>query len=147
MASPVLTVLLVDDNLDILTSYAAWLRDEEGFHVLTAANGAEGLQIIAQQPPDCVVIDVMMPELNGYQLVRALRGDPVSTAIPLIILTALTQEKDRLAGIFSGVDQYLVKPVKPGALAEAIRAAMTITADEREARWRTLSEASEPLQS
>jgi DNA-binding response OmpR family regulator len=126
------TVLLIDDNLDIRTSFANNLSKYEGFTVVTAENGEQGLNRFYETRPDCVVIDVRMPELDGLQLTRALRGDPDTAETPLIMLTALNQDTDRLAGVMSGIDQYLVKPVKPSDLAQVIREALSRSADARE---------------
>ena len=79
-----------------------------------------------------------MPELNGYQLVRALRGDPQTAATPLIILTALTQDRERFIGLASGVDLFLTKPVLPFDLAQAILQVMTRTRAERQSAYLSL---------
>jgi DNA-binding response OmpR family regulator len=88
--------------------------------------------------PDCVIIDIMMPGLDGYQLVKALRGDPDSARTPLIFLTALAQERDRFAGLAAGIDQYLVKPVKPQELVAAVKQALGVSDEERSRRQRAL---------
>ena len=136
------TVLVVDDNPRLLAFIADALQELGDFRVVTAANGARGLELFYDVQPDCMVIDVKMPGLDGYQLVRALRGDPTSAATALIILTAMTQEKDRLAGMLSGADQYLLKPVDPLDLVAAISRAVAMSADERRHRIRTLAEES-----
>jgi DNA-binding response OmpR family regulator len=86
--------------------------------------------------PDCAVIDVKMPGLDGYQLVRALRGDPETAEMPLIILTALTQEHYRFAGLLAGADRYLTKPVTPSALVQAIDEVVHLSEAERAHRFR-----------
>ncbi len=136
------TVLIVDDNPDLLASVTFALRTLGGFHVETATNGAEGLERAVALRPACMIIDVKMPQIDGLQLVRALRGDPETASIPLIVLSALVQENDQAAGMFSGADQYLTKPTKPQALIEAIRRAMALSEAERQRRLRAL--ASEP---
>jgi CheY-like chemotaxis protein len=135
------TVLVVDDNTDLLDSLSFALRTLGEFHVETAADGAEGLRKAVEIHPDCVVIDVMMPELNGYQLVRALRGDLETASIPLVILSALVRDTDQTLGMYSGADQYLTKPIKPQHLIEAIRRAIALSDEERQQRLRALAEA------
>jgi DNA-binding response OmpR family regulator len=128
------TVLIVDDNHDLLNLISdslALLGDYEAF---TADNGADGLARAFELRPDCMVIDVRMPGLDGYQLVRALRGDPETAAMPLVILTALTQDKYKFAGMLAGADQYLVKPIKPVELVAAIHDSIRLGEDERAKR-------------
>jgi DNA-binding response OmpR family regulator len=136
-------VLIVDDDAPLLESLSFALRTLGGFRVETASDGAEGLHKAIEVHPDCMIVDVMMPELNGYQLVRALRGDPATAGIPLVILSALLQETDQVLGMYSGADQYLTKPVKPQHLIEAIRQAIALSEDERTQRMRTLAEQGE----
>ncbi len=120
MADAGYTVLVVDDSADLRALVAESLRKLGNFTVVTAEDGADGLQRYFEIRPDCVVIDVRMPGLDGYQLIRALRGDPASSATPLVILSAMIQEKDRLAGFISGTDEYLMKPVSPLQLVQTI---------------------------
>jgi CheY-like chemotaxis protein len=129
------SVLVVDDNPQVLDFISESLHDLGGFRVVTATNGEEGLARFHEALPHCVVIDVKMPGMNGYQLVRALRGDPASAATPLILLTALAQDKHRAAGMASGCDYYLVKPIKPLELVAAIRQAIGLSEEERLRRW------------
>lgn len=132
------TVLIVDDNrelLDLITESLTLLGD---YSVLTADNGAEGLARAVETQPDCLVIDVKMPGLDGYQLVRALRGDPVTAALPLVILTALTQDHYRFAGLLAGADRYLTKPIKPPDLVAAIQEAIHVSEAERARRMDAL---------
>ncbi len=135
-----LTILLVDDDLRILQVFADALAELGGFRVLTAQNGLEGLERFLDARPDCVVIDVKMPQIDGYQMARVLRGDPDTADIPLVILTAMAQEQDRFIGKASGVDLYLTKPVKPTALIAAIHQAISLSAADRVRRMRDLAE-------
>src|ERR1051326_6436284 len=107
------TVLIVDDNPLLLQFMQDALQELGDFNVVTATNGIDGLEQYYLIHPACVVIDVKMPGLNGYQLVRALRGDPETSQTPLILLTALAQDMEQLAGLAAGADQYLRKPVEP----------------------------------
>jgi CheY-like chemotaxis protein len=134
------TVLVVDDNPELLNLIAESLSLLGKFTVVTAVNGVEGLEKFYEVRPHCMVIDVKMPGLDGYQLVRALRGDPESADTPLVILTAMAQDKDRFMGMASGADQYLLKPIKPQVLVAAIQRAVTISADIRDEAIRRLAE-------
>ncbi len=140
------TILIIDDDPDLLPSLIATVEVMSDFTVVAAANGALGLERFFEVHPNCVLIDVRMPELDGFQFVRAIRGDPASAGTPLIILTALAQDQARFVGMASGVDQYLVKPVKPHALMEAIRFAVHNDARDRRRRLEQLAEI-DPLES
>lgn len=132
------TVLVVDDSDDLRALMAESLRKLGGFTVVTAEDGIVGLERYFEVQPDCIVIDVRMPGLDGYQLVRALRGDPTSAATPLVILSAMVQDRDKLAGFFAGADEYLVKPVSPLELVQTIRRVLERTEADRRQRFRAL---------
>jgi DNA-binding response OmpR family regulator len=133
-------VLVIDDNPTIveLIRYAVGLQGVYQVHV--AYDGEQGLEMVLKELPDCVIIDVKMPRMDGYQLVRCLRGDPQTADIPLIILSAMTREEDQLTGLLSGADEYLTKPFKPAALNEAIERVLRLTPEERQRRTDALSE-------
>ncbi len=145
--SPPRAILLVDDNPEIFAMYRAVLPAMSDFLILTAENGVDALEQIeayhgANNPPlSCIIIDVMMPHLDGLHLVRALRGDPATADIPLVILTALAQDYQRFAGLASGADQYLTKPVSVPQLLAAIDRAIALAPDERLRQWQALAEA------
>ena len=132
------TVLVVDDDPEIMQLLTDGLELLGNFTVVQAEDGEQGLVHFFEVHPDCVIIDVKMPNLDGYQLVRALRGDPESAATPLIMLTALAQEKNKFVGLAFGADQYLVKPVTPRALIEAIHRAVLTSEEDRQERLRAL---------
>lgn len=134
------TIVLVDDNQDLLDLFSDALHHLGRFTVLCAMNGEEALEQVNMAKPDCLVIDIVMPQLNGYQLVRALRGDPETADIPLVILTALAQDKEQLAGLAAGADQYLIKPVTPLELIAAIQQTLTLSQTERARRYEALAE-------
>jgi putative two-component system response regulator len=103
-------VLIVDDdplNLDLITSF---LRDEQ-YHVSTAQSGLEAITAIKAEPPDLVLLDVMMPGLDGFAVCTHLKSAPATRLIPVVMVTALTAREDRLRGIALGVDDFLSKPV------------------------------------
>ena len=135
-----ISVLIVDDNEELLKVFVEGLPLAGPFAVLTARDGVEGLHMFYEHHPACVVIDVKMPALDGYQLLRVFRGDPETTDVPLIILTALPQDQAEFASLASGTDQFLVKPVTPRELAQAVQQALHINAEQREKNMQRLAE-------
>ncbi len=133
------TVLLVDDNTELLDLLAQALEKLGGYTTARAVDGLAGLEMAMTSKPDCMVIDILMPELDGYQLVRTLRGDPETADIPLIILTALAQDKNRFASLASGADIYLTKPISIPELVAAIQQAIAISDAERAQRLKQLA--------
>jgi two-component system, OmpR family, alkaline phosphatase synthesis response regulator PhoP len=136
------TILIVDDHSLLLEFMQDALQELGDFTVVTATNGIDGLEQFYQIHPACVIIDVKMPGLNGYQLVRALRGDPETAQTPLILLTALAQDVDQFAGLAAGADQYLRKPIDLLELVQAVYRAIQISDEERQQRLRILAEES-----
>ncbi len=134
------TVLVVDDNRQLLEFLTDALEELGNFRVVTAIDGADGLERYFELRPHCMIIDVRMPGIDGYQLVRALRGDPDSASTPLIILSAMAQDRDQLIGLFAGADVYLQKPVRPLDLIAAIERAITLSEQERAERMRVLAD-------
>ncbi|HEX6796140.1 MAG TPA: response regulator [Ktedonobacterales bacterium] len=137
--TPHYTVLIVDDNEDLLASLSFALKALGGFRIEVAVDGAEGLYKAMELQPDCMVIDVKMPEIDGLRLVRALRGDPDTAGIPVVMLSALVQPVDQALGMYAGADQYLTKPAKPQAVIAAIQQAIALTEQQRRARLRDLA--------
>jgi DNA-binding response OmpR family regulator len=132
-------VLLVDDDPALLAAITDGLQVIGGYEVFAARDGAAGLECFFAVQPDCVIVDVRMPGLNGYQFVRALRGDPDSAQTPILVLSALVQDHEQLAGLLTGADAYLTKPVKIVELVRTIDRAVHVTAAERDRRTRYLS--------
>jgi len=123
---------VVDDSPFQRDFVTASLR-EAGFQVATAENGVEGLNRLQERLPDCIVSDVLMPELSGYQFCRILKNDPRTRDIPVILLTSLSQQQDRFWGRQAGADRYLVKDESMGVVVETVEAVL------REARARGLA--------
>ncbi|MEO7019365.1 MAG: response regulator [Ktedonobacteraceae bacterium] len=127
-------VLVIDDNPTIVELIKYAMNLQGAYQVVVAYDGAQGLERIYAEQPDCVIIDVKMPRLDGYQLVRCLRGDVRTMNIPLLILSALTRTEDKMTGMLSGVDEYLTKPFKPSALHAAIERVLQLTPMDRQRR-------------
>lgn len=113
-------VLVVDDLAPNVKLLEAKLRAEY-FEVLTALSGEEALEIAASQQPDIVLLDVMMPGLDGFETCRRLKDDGTTCHIPVVMVTALDQQTDRLAGLKAGADDFLTKPVQDVALFARVR--------------------------
>lgn len=133
-------VLVIDDNPTIveLIKYAVNLQGS--YQVVVAYDGVQGLERVFTEQPDCVIIDVKMPKMDGYQLVRCLRGDMRTADVPLIILSAMTRDEDQMTGLLSGADEYLTKPFKPTALNAAIERVSRLTPAERQLRTDSLAQ-------
>src|SRR5436190_10982490 len=99
-------ILIVEDEATVRETLALNLR-AEGFETLTAADGAAGLKLAREQVPDLVILDLMLPELDGLSVCRMLRRD---SNVPIIMLTARGTEMDKIAGLETGADDYVVKP-------------------------------------
>ena len=114
-------VLIADDDPDIL-DLVRYRLERSGYAVATATDGAEAVQLAGDLKPALAVLDVMMPALNGFEVTRALRNDPETARIPVILLTAKAQEEDVQEGFASGADDYLRKPFSPRELSARVQA-------------------------
>lgn len=119
-------ILIVEDELTLVENLANRLH-EEGYSVITSPNGEDGLEKARAQVPDLIVLDIMLPGLDGLSLCRILRRDPTTELIPIIMLTARGMEVDKIVGLESGADDYLVKPVALGEFLARVRAVMRRT--------------------
>lgn len=119
------TVLVVDDEPDIVL-FAEVNLELNGFDVLTAADGEEALTVIREQHPDVVLLDVMMPRLDGWSVLEQVKADadPVVRTIPVVMLTALASDQDQVRGGIEGAVIYLPKPVTPDAMVKAVTRAL-----------------------
>jgi len=114
-------VLIVDDDEDArVLLMRALSKSTLGLEVTTAADGHQALEAIARRRPDAVITDIMMPRMNGFDLCAALRANPVTADIPVIIVTALEEESDRRRGHAVGADEYLTKPFSWTTLTERL---------------------------
>lgn len=132
-------VLVVDDDPDLIALLRDGLELAGGYRVEVATDGAAGLERCLASQPICVVVDVRLPALNGYQFMRALRGDPATADVPIVVLSALVQDRERLAGLLAGADVYLYKPTTIADLIAAIHEIACLPARQRSERRRTLT--------
>jgi DNA-binding response OmpR family regulator len=131
-------VLLIDDDPGLVAALTDALQLVSGYEVVVAVDGADGLERFMAVRPTCVVVDVRMPRVNGYQFVRALRADAETAQTPIIILSALVQEHQQFAGLLTGADVYLEKPVTLTDLLAAIETAIRLSCSDRSANLNAL---------
>ena len=113
-------ILVVDDTPQNIKLLGDLLR-MKGYQVTTAANGEEALSSIAAEPPDLVLLDIMMPGLNGYQVCRKIRENPATALLPVVLATSLDPAQERVKGIEAGADDFLAKPVNQAELFARVR--------------------------
>jgi DNA-binding response OmpR family regulator len=111
-------ILIADDEQHILESVGSYLK-EDGFQVVTARNGREALFVFRHEKPDLVILDVMMPEMDGWDAARLIRKE---SSVPLLFLTARVEEIDQIRGLEIGADEYLTKPFSPRMVVARVRA-------------------------
>ena len=114
-------VLIVEDE-DPLVTMLRYNLEKEGFEVASAGDGEEALLQIAERKPDAVLLDLMLPFVSGIEVCRQIRRSPATRGLPVIMLTARGEETDRVRGLDSGADDYVVKPFSPGELIARLRA-------------------------
>jgi diguanylate cyclase (GGDEF)-like protein len=124
-------ILVVDDDVDIARFVEVNLK-LHGFEVLVAHDGEEALQIVEQHRPDLAVVDLMMPRIDGLELTRRLRADPMTSALPVIMLTAKGLTVDKVVGLSAGADDYLVKPFDTLELIARVRSTLRRNQEFRE---------------
>ena len=115
------TVLVIDDERDLLDLIAHHLK-AAGLDVLTATRGAEGARLAAEKHPDLILLDIMLPDVQGTDVLRRLRQDAATASIPVIFLTARGEEVDRVVGFELGAEDYVVKPFSPRELTLRVKA-------------------------
>ena len=112
-------ILLIDDSQFILESTSTLLMFE-GYDVITASGGQEGINLARQEIPDLIICDVSMPGMSGYEVVEIIRADEITATIPFIFLTAFTEKQKMREGMEKGADDYLTKPFTKKELIAAI---------------------------
>lgn len=117
-------VLLIDDDLDTLRLVGLMLQ-RQGYQILSASNGPQALIIAEKELPDIILLDVMMPEMDGYEVARRIRSNPRTKSIPIIMFTAKNQVEDKLIGFEAGADDYITKPTQPRELFAHMKAVLS----------------------
>lgn len=126
-------ILVVEDEQPIRKLIDLNLR-LENHEVITAADGLEALQQVEEDRPDLVILDIMLPGLDGWEVLKHMRQSPHLQDIPVVVLTALVQDADIIQGWQLGADEYITKPFSPVALVKTVQMVMNRTPEERRAR-------------
>jgi two-component system alkaline phosphatase synthesis response regulator PhoP len=115
------TILIVEDENDIAQLVKIYL-EKEGFHTLRAKTGLEAEKLVSSDHPDLLILDLMLPEMDGLEVCKSLRNKPETALIPIIMLTAKTEESDTIVGLELGADDYVTKPFSPKSLVARVKA-------------------------
>lgn len=116
-------VLVVDDEQKIVRIVRAYL-ERDGYHVLTAGDGRSALDLVRRERPDLMILDLMLPEVSGWDVCRAVRADPTTANLAIVMLTARDEVPDRIVGLELGADDYVVKPFDPNELLARVHAVL-----------------------
>lgn len=109
------TILIIDDDIDTLKLVGIML-ERKGFRILASTTGDKGLQMANKEYPDLILLDVMIPDINGYEIARSIRANPATENTPIIMFTARSQVDDKVEGLEAGADAYITKPARPREL-------------------------------
>jgi CheY-like chemotaxis protein/MinD-like ATPase involved in chromosome partitioning or flagellar assembly len=131
-------ILIIDDDLDTLRLVGLMLQ-RQGYEISAASNGSQGLAKALEERPDLILLDVMMPDMDGYEVTRRLRKNPVTVAIPIMMFTAKTQLDDKVTGFEVGADDYLTKPTHPTELQAHVKALLARTLHKEPSEINTVS--------
>ncbi len=113
-------ILIVDDDAETLRLVGLMLQ-RQGYQVVSASNGAQAIQMVTAEKPDLVILDVMMPDIDGFQVTQQLRANPETAYVSILMFTAKSQVEDKVVGYEAGVDDYLTKPIHPAELTAHVR--------------------------
>lgn len=116
-------LLLIDDDPNLVLLVKDYL-EYQGYTVMSAENGREALRVLEQDQPNLIICDVMMPEMDGYAFVKHIRSNPRTSWMPVLFLSAKGQSQDRIKGLSTGADVYMVKPFEPEELVAQIEASL-----------------------
>ena len=137
VSKPALKILVVEDEKNILR-VVSYNLEREGYRIVLAKDGEEGLERARKEKPGLILLDLMLPRMDGLEVCRQLKADPATARIPIIMLTAKTQEADRVVGLEIGADDYVPKPFSPRELVARIKAVLRRTqpAPQAPSLWR-----------
>ena len=113
-------ILIVDDDAETLRLVGLMLQ-RQGYQVVSASNGAQAIQMVIAEKPNLVILDVMMPDIDGFQVTQQLRANPETAYVSILMFTAKSQVEDKVVGYEAGVDDYLTKPIHPAELTAHVR--------------------------
>lgn len=113
-------VLLVEDEKNVILGVRTCL-DAVGYHVEVVEDGEEGLNAVRREHPDLILLDLLMPKMDGFEVLKVLKSDPATSSIPIIVLTAKAAEEDRQRALDLGADNYMTKPFKPQELWDRLK--------------------------
>ena len=119
-------ILIIDDDVDTLKLVGLMLQ-KQGYQIVAANNGSQGLEQAETENPDLILLDVMMPEMDGYEVTKRLRANPLTANTPILMFTAKTQLDDKVTGFEAGADDYLTKPTHPSELNAHVKALLSRT--------------------
>lgn len=131
-------ILVIDDDVDTLRLVGLMLQ-RQSYQVSAASDGSQGLAKAFEERPDLILLDVMMPEMDGYEVARRLRKNPATASIPILMFTAKTQLDDKVAGFEVGADDYLTKPTHPTELLSHVKALLARSASKSPEEMATIS--------
>lgn len=117
-------ILIVDDDLDTLRLVGLMLQ-RQGYQIIAASNGPQALVLAEKEKPHLILLDIMMPEMDGYEVAKRIRTNPITAAIPIIMFTAKSQVEDKVKGYELGADDYITKPTQPRELFAKMRAVLS----------------------
>lgn len=123
-------IMIVDDDLETLRLVGIMLQ-RQGYQITAASSGAQAISMAKEEQPSLILLDLMMPDMDGYEVARQLRAFPATSTIPILMFTAKTQVEDKIAGYEAGADDYLTKPTHPAELTAHIKSLLARTAKVR----------------
>ena len=126
-------ILIIDDDLDTLRLVGLMLQ-KQGYRIAAANNGKQGLLKVQEEIPDLILLDVMMPQMDGYEVARRLRQNPETASIPILMFTAKAMLDDKVTGFEAGADDYLTKPTHPAELQAHVKSLLSrsVKVDKKE---------------